>query len=172
MKASSLLSEAIRASASLLKSMTKEMGHEQLHWNPPGTAHSVAATYAHAALATDWQLHSVLLGGQPWYESEWSGKTGVSDPEPHQTEDWAKSVRIEREMFEPYAQAVFAAMVDYCEGLSEEALEQTVNMTALGFGEPQVGWFMTHLVVNHLSQLAGEIAAVKGTQGLTGYSYS
>jgi hypothetical protein len=171
MKANDLISESIRDSANLLKSMTDDMSNDELHWNPPGTAHSVAATYAHAALATDWQLHTVIQGGQPWYEGDWAGRSGVSESQPHQTKEWAKSVRIDREAFEPYTQAVFAAIGDYCDDLSEEALEQTVDMSNIGFGEPSLGWFFSHLVVNHLNQLAGEIAAVKGAQGLTGYSF-
>ena len=171
MKANDLMSESIRDSAALLKSMTDDMSDEELQWNPPGTAHPVAATYAHAALATDWQLHSVILGGQPWYEGDWAGRSGVSEPQGHQTAEWAKSVQIDREAFGPYAEAVFVAIGEYCDGLDEEALEQTVDMSNMGFGEPSMGWFFSHLVVNHLNQLAGEIAAVKGVQGLTGYSF-
>jgi hypothetical protein len=171
MKMNEQMSESIGYLASLFKSMTADMSEEELHWQPPGTAHSVAATYAHAALATDWQLHSVLQGDQPWYEGEWAARNGVNIVQPQQTAEWAKDVRVDRETFGPYAEAVFADMLAYCQGLSDEDMERTIDMSKMGFGEPTVGWFMSHLVVIHLSQLAGEISAIKGSQGLEGYGF-
>ena len=171
MRINEQMGESIQYLSSLFKSMTADMSDEEFHWQPPGTAHSVAATYAHAALATDWQLHSVLQGGQPKYEGDWAGKNGVNIVQPQQTAEWAKNVRVDRERFGPYAEAVFAAMLSYCAGLSDEDMERTIDMSKMGFGEPTVGWFMSHLVVIHLSQLAGEISAIKGSQGLEGYGF-
>ena len=56
MSETGLLTLAVKSPARLLERMTADLTDEQLHWNPPGTAHSVAATWAHAIVSTDWQI--------------------------------------------------------------------------------------------------------------------
>jgi len=41
----------------------------------------------------------------------------------------------------------------------------------IGLGSMSMSWCLTILLDAHLNQLAGEISAVKGMQGLDGYVY-
>lgn len=171
MKANDVFHLSIRAVVRTMQDMTADMTPEQLHWNPPGTAHSVASTYAHAALATDWQIYSLFEGGAPRFTTDWAGKTGVSDPTVAQTLEWAQSVRVDMPVFQSYAEAIFDEAVAYCDQLSDEDLSRPIDMSVINAGERSLGWCITMVVVNHLNQLAGEIAAAKGMQGLVGYAF-
>lgn len=171
MKTNDVLRESVQLSLELLEMMTADMNPEQLHWNPPGTAHSVAATLAHAALETDWQIHELYKGGTPRYKSDWAGKTGVSEPVPHQTLEWAQNVRLDKMAFDKYARAIYDDLDQYIENLSDEDQARVIDMSFVGLGERSLIWCVTNLIVGHLNNLIGEIAAVKGVQGLTGYPF-
>jgi hypothetical protein len=169
MSETGLLTLAVKSPARLLERMTADLTDEQLHWNPPGTAHSVAATWAHAIVSTDWQIHSLFDGQKPMSETTWAGKTGVSEPTPAQTLEWAQSVRIDVPQFREYTAAVYDALFDYVGTKSVEDLDRPVDMSIIGAGDRPLRWCLVVLVVGHLNQLAGEIAAVKGMQDLEGY---
>jgi hypothetical protein len=171
MKAKDMMRDSIRSSARLLKDMTAGMTSEELHWNPPGTAHSVAATYAHAVLATDWQIHSLFEAETPRFASDWAGKTGVSAPQPDQTLEWAQTVRLDMPVFQKYAETIFDETLAYCDNLSDEDLERPIDLSVMAAGEQSLGWCISVVVLGHLNQLAGEMAAVKGVQGLKGYPF-
>ena len=65
MNALSVHREAIGTNMQILEMIMADVTPEQAHWIPPGTAHSVAATYAHAALGTDWQINLLFQEGTP-----------------------------------------------------------------------------------------------------------
>jgi hypothetical protein len=159
----------VKSPARLLERITADLTDEQLHWNPPGTAHSVAATWAHAIVSTDWQIRSLFEGQEPMYATAWAGKTGVSDVTPAQTLEWAQSVRVNAPELREYASAVYDALFAYVEAKSEEDLDRPVDVSIIGAGDRPLRWCLVVLIVGHLNQLAGEIAAVKGMQGLVGY---
>jgi hypothetical protein len=152
-----------------LDRVTADLTPEQLHWNPPGTAHSVAATWAHAGLSTDWQYHSLFEGGQPLFATEWAGKTGVSEPVVVQTLEWAQTVKVDAPVFREYANVVYENLFAYIESKSEEDFNRPVDMSVIGAGERPLLWCLSAVVIGHLNQLVGEVAAVKGAQGLEGY---
>ena len=152
-----------------LERLTAGLTPDQLHWNPPGTAHSVAATWAHAALSTDWQYHSLFEGGQSLFATEWAGKTGVSEPVVAQTLEWAQTVRVDIPAFREYADVIFKNLFAYIESKSEEDLNRPIDMSAIGAGDRPLSWCLSAVVIGHLNQLVGEIAPVKGVQGLEGY---
>jgi hypothetical protein len=133
------------------------------------TAHSVAATLAHGALETDWQIHELYEGGTPRFESDWAGKTGVSEPTPHQTLEWAQNVRLDKAAFDKYAQAIYDDLDQYIKNLSEEDIDRPIDMSILNAGEKPLSGCLNNVVSAHLNSLAGEISAVKGVQGLIGY---
>jgi hypothetical protein len=169
MSETGVLTLAIKSAARLVDSLAADLSEEQLHWNPSGTAHSVAATWAHAVISTDWQIHSLFDGVQPLSETAWAGKTGVSEPTPIQTLEWAQNVRIDVPQFKEYAAAVHEALFAYVETKSDQDLDRLVDVSIIGAGDRPLRWCLALLVAGHLNQLAGEIAAVKGMQGLKGY---
>lgn len=169
MNALSVHREAIGTNMQILDMIMADVTPEQAHWVPPGTAHPVAATYAHAALGTDWQINSLFQGGAPLFAGEWADKTGVSEPRPDQTLEWAKSVQVDLPAFREYLQVVNAHTLAFVESLTDADLERKVDLSFIGFGEQTLSWCLSALVAGHLRDLCGEIAVVKGLQGLNGY---
>jgi len=108
--------------------VTADLTPEQLHWNPPGTDHSVAATWAHAGLSTDWQYHSLYEGGQPLFTTEGLGKTGVSEPVVAKTLDWAQTVKVDAPAFREYANVIYENLLAYIESKSDEDLNRPIDM--------------------------------------------
>ncbi|GAB4417581.1 MAG: hypothetical protein Fur0044_13270 [Anaerolineae bacterium] len=169
MNALSVHREAIGTNIQILEMIMTDVTPEQAHWLPQGTAHSVAATYAHAALGTDWQINSLFQRSTPLFAGEWAGKTGVSEPRPDQTLEWAKTVKVDLPTLRQYVQAVYANALAFVDSLTEADLERKIDLSFIGFGEQTLGWCLSALVAGHLRDLCGEIATVKGLQGLKGY---
>ena len=169
------LISAVQGTTYILNVMTADMTPEQLHWSPSGLAPSVAATIAHAALTTDWQMHDLLGKGdeKPLFASSFLDKTGISDisGHPFQSLEWARSVEIDQPVFTGYAKAVYEKLVQWLGSLSDEDLARPIDMSLIGAGEQTVHWCVYNIILNHLNQLMGEISAVKGVQGLVGYPF-
>ncbi len=76
---------------------------------------------------------------------------------------------MELPAFREYARAVYAATDAYVGGLSEAALERKVDT---GFiGEQTVAFVLTNIAAWHVAEHGGEIAALKGVQGLKGLPF-
>jgi hypothetical protein len=71
--------------------------------------------------------------------------------------------------FREYAKAVYAATDAYVAGLGPADLERKVDT---GFvGEQTVGFVVGNILVWHVAEHNGEIAALKGAQGLKGLPF-
>lgn len=149
---------------------------EQAHWQPPGNAAPIAAVWAHLALSTDGIVHGVLQGKPPLFATEWSGRTGLSEPMPQPgTADWqdylpwARRVRVDLPALRQYFDTVFAATDAYLASLTDADLRSPLDLSALGVGQVDRAWGLSILLLNHVGTETGEIAVLKGLQGLKGY---
>jgi len=70
--------------------------------------------------------------------------------------------------FQEYADAVFAATDAYVADLPDSELERKIQGA---IGEYTVGWGIAILLCQHAAQHSGEIAALKGIQGLKGLPF-
>jgi hypothetical protein len=70
--------------------------------------------------------------------------------------------------FRSYARATFDATEKYFASLSDEQLRQTVDLTLLGLGTQELQWTLS-IIVGHVFDHGGEIACLKGLQGMQGY---
>ncbi len=146
-------------------------------WNPPGTALPIGACYAHVVVAEDGMVNGVLEGGVPLFLGAWAGKTGLSalppgpdpkgGPMPDWTE-WARAVTVDLAALRRYAVAVYAASDAFMAGLADEDLSHPLDLTAFGLGMCTVGSFVTEGLAPHAFVHGGEIACLKGLQGLKG----
>jgi hypothetical protein len=83
--------------------------------------------------------------------------------------EWARGVKLNLAPFREYAKAVYAATDAYIAGLSDADLERKVQT---GFvGEQTVAFVMSSILAWHAAQHTGEIAALKGVQGLKGLPF-
>jgi hypothetical protein len=172
MDAIAVLREQMGLNRWLLDGTLEGVTTEQLHWQPAGAAHSVASTYAHLVLGEDFVVNSMIQGKAPLAATTWAGKTGVSEPPPQGSEgtadwsQWAKTMRVDLSALRQYAQAVAASTDEYLANLKPEDLERQLDTP---LGKMSVNGLFFAAVIGHLPGHTGEIAAVKGLQGLKGY---
>ena len=168
---------------SLLRQQFK-MGHEFLegtlqgadaqhaHWTPPGKAQPLGAQYAHVVLSEDGLINGLLKGAAPLLASTWAEKVGVSElpPQAPPWNEWAGRVQVDLDALRSYAQAVYENTDSYLASLSDEDLNQPLDLSAAGLGQQTFGSFLSILVFN-IHTHTGEIACLKGLQGLQGYPF-
>jgi len=145
---------------------------EQVNRNIDGaTITSIASVYAHTVFAEDFIVHMMLQGKPPIYEAQgWSKKLNVapSGAPPSINPEWAKAIKMDVPSFQQYAKEVYAASDAYVASLPDAELERKVQTPA---GEQTVGWALAVILGTHGPQHAGEIAALKGVQGLKGLPF-
>ncbi|HEV8639210.1 MAG TPA: DinB family protein [Chloroflexota bacterium] len=153
----------------LLEQVVDGLAEEHLHWVPPGTANTIAATYAHVVGSEDVFVQEILLGRTPLGEGEWSGRAGISLRVPRRGADWfewSRRVRVDVVTARAYAAAVYAASDAYLAGLEPDALGRPPSAPVPG-GQT-LGWLVNNLLVQHAALHGGEIAVLRGIQGLHG----
>lgn len=166
------LNEQLENAHSLIDRCLEGMTPDQFHWLPPGTAHSVAATYAHTAVEEDWLLQHFLQGKATLAEGSWAGKTGMSALSPGgDWSGWARELRIEPAILQAYAHAVYGATDSYLATLKAEDLDRIMEMPFPGSPPQSLQYVLTQVLIGHVNNHIGEIAAIKGVQGLKGYPF-
>jgi hypothetical protein len=163
--------QALKAGFEILHMVVADLTPAQAHWQPPGIANPAGAQYAHAALSADAVAIGMLQGLSPLFIASWAGRTGVSQPQPQATLEWARTVQVDLPALHAYTAAVAAAVDAYIAGLSENDLERLVDLSAFGQGQRTVDWVLSAVVTGHLNNMAGEISVLKGLQGAKGYPF-
>jgi hypothetical protein len=142
---------------------------EQLHWCSPEGVMPVAAQYAHTVLAEDHLVNAVVRGGTALMMSSWAGKTGISElPPAGDWSTWSRAVRIDLAAAREYAQAVYAETDAYLASLDAADLSREIDPSPIPLGPTKIATMLT-IVLGNTYTHAGEIASVKGLQGLKGY---
>lgn len=165
-----LLRQMVTQAHELLESTVGDVTPEQAHYAPPGRALPIGAAYAHVLFSEDLLVQAALRDQPPLYQS--GVATGASEPMPNFLAgewdgyaDWTRRARFELPQLREYGRRVYAATEDYINTLTEEDLNREVE----GWGT--VAHLITRAVAAHADNLAGEISAVKGLQGLQGYPF-
>jgi len=186
-RAVALLREQLRAAWETLEGTAADLTPGVAHWIPPGTALPIGAAYAHVLLTQDGVVNKLILGARPLYAGDFAGRTGASelppgaersDPAPADPagwsrlfSEWCRRVRVDLELLHAYGAAVFEAADAGLGALSDEDLERTVDLSSIGAGRQTIAFTMHAVVIGHAYCHTGEIAALKGFQGLKGYPY-
>lgn len=172
MDAIATLRTQINAAHQIVEGTIADCTREVLDHIPGGKAHPVGATYAHILMSEDFIVNMMLRGQTPLLMGEWAGKTGASEPPPPPGGDmfgWANRVRVDLDAARKYAQAVYANTNSYLDTLAESDLDRIVDIP--GFGKEPLAFFLSIAAVIHPSNHVGEISALKGVQGMTGYPF-
>lgn len=173
------LRQQFQSAHQVLEGTMEGVTAEQAHWVPPGMANPLGATYAHIITSEDGTITGMIRGAAPLFASTFAGKIGLSVPPPGPNPDqpgfpdwseWARRVEVDLVALRDYAQAVYAASDEYLGSLTDEALTRAVDLSALGAGEQTVGQLLGTMVAN-AQWHTGEIACLKGLQGLKGYPF-
>jgi hypothetical protein len=170
MKANELLRMQMEDAHAYLEETVGEATPEQLHYAPPGRALPVGAAYAHVVFSEDIMVQT-LKGEKPLFER--GVATGASEPHPNfmaegtdwgRYPEWTRRVRFDLGQLRAYAKQVYANTDAYLAILTEDDLDKP-NM----FSEKSQAWSISRALIAHAHNLAGEISAAKGIQGLQGY---
>ena len=154
-----------------LGSVMADCDPERLNKNlPSATITSIASIYAHMVFAEDVIVNGMLQGKPPIYQTDgWEAKTGVPFPGiPPSIGDWAKTLKMDLPKFQEYAKVVFANTDSYLGSVSDTDMQTKVQTP---IGEQTVEWAVVTLLATHAPQHIGEIAALKGVQGLKGLPF-
>ena len=137
---------------------------------PGATITSISSVYAHMVWSEDMIVNGMLQGKPHIFSAGgWEAKTGTVFPgEQPSIGDWAKSFKMDYPKFKEYADAVFAGTDAYLSSVSDADLQEK---TQTPIGEQTKGWFLATILATHLPQHIGEIAALKGVQGLKGLPF-
>jgi hypothetical protein len=153
----------------LIEQAVADLSASHLHWVPPGTANTIAATYAHVVGSEDSFINATLLGRAPLANTAWHGRNGISLPLPQRGSDWfawSRRVKVDLTAAQSYAAAVYASTDEYLAGLDPEKLDQTPDV-ALPAART-LNWLLANFVILHATLHSGEIAVLRGLQGLVG----
>jgi len=153
-----------------IEAIMAEVTAEAAHYDPGGTAHPIGSRYAHALVSEDMLVNVQLRQAAPIHAGF---ETGLQDPLSafRVTEEWAKTARVDLVALRAYAQEVYAATDDYLAGLQPEDLDNEIDLSAFGYGTWTLGNFLMTFLFSHVHNIMGEIAAVKGMQGLKGMPF-
>ena len=168
-EASAILRANLADAHWLLEEVVGGLTDEQTHWAPPGTANTIAATYAHVVASEDVFVHETLQRGATLERGDWLGRDGISLPVPRRGADWfawSRRVRVDLRAARAYAAAVYAASDAYLACLDPEMLVRAPDVPVPG-GQT-LSWLVHNLLVQHAALHSGEIAVLRGIQGLQG----
>jgi len=142
---------------------------EQMNWFPNGRPASIIGQYAHIVTGEDWLINVKAKGAAPLMATSHAGRTGFVEPPPIIGWDgWARETSVDLPALREYAQAVYQATDAYLASLSDEELSHPVDMSEVGLGEQTVASVIGLALLNGALH-CGEIACLKGLQGLVGY---
>jgi hypothetical protein len=171
MDAIELLRFQIRQAREWFAMTMSDVSEEQANWQPPGTANSIAATYAHTMIAADEDFNQVMAGGEQLIWSSWKDRCGLSEMPPKGEWDWqawGKRMKMDLAAFDKYAEAVWESIEEWLNKLSPEVLSRDIDMTQFQLGMWK-GLDIYNLHAHHARIHGGEIAVLKGLQGAKGW---
>jgi hypothetical protein len=156
----------------ILEQTVGDCGQEALDKNLlNATITNIGSIYVHVVVAEDEILHGMLQGKPGVYQAQgWAGRTGVEAPPMGQfPTEWGRKVRLNLPVFREYAKVVYAATDAYIARLTDSDLARQVQTEFIG--EQSVAFVISNILGWHIAEHTGEIAALKGVQGLKGLPF-
>ncbi len=169
-----LIRQALADAHETLERTVSGLDQAALDWQPPGTANPIGATLAHIIVSEDMVANALLAERAPLLRTSFAGRTGLSEPMPMPGPawadygEWAKRLRVDMPALLAYGQATWAASDAFLAGLVPADLDRDFDLSAVDQGHRKLGWAVLHMLVGHGEQITGEIACLKGLQGLGG----
>ncbi len=165
----SLIAEAER-SHSLVERIVADLPAAAIFWRPAATANSIGAAYLHSIFARDHNLLRVIQEMPPLWQSEWSQRLG-GPPDVRAAAKWAalSEFRYELAAARGYAQAVHQALLAYLRAADAAELARVVDAGPLG--KQTIAYVINAEFLWHTNFHGGEIACLKGLQGLKGLPF-
>lgn len=146
-----------------------DLTDEQLNWTPPGTTNPIRAILIHILAAEDRFIQAALQG-KPlvWQTEAWAERVGLKSlPGYGQGWDESKQTPLKLAPLLDYRTSVRAATDAYIATLTPAELDRQVEL--IGSQRPVADALAIMAV--HIASHGGEIAALKGVQGLKGLPF-
>ena len=170
MDAITLLKSAFNASHEWYQGTVAGLDAEQANVVPPGRAHPIAAQMAHVLHSEDGMVN-MLQGQAPlWERDGWGERLGLPMLF-SQTTEGSRAFRCDPAALADYNQAVYAQTDAYLSSLSPDDLDRPIDFSSWGMGSIPLAHALSGLLLGNNFAHTGEIAALKGTQGLQGYPF-
>ena len=161
MNATEFAKSEIRQSLDFLDLCVNGMTDEQYNWKPPGTCHPASKLHAHILYYLDFSIN-LVLGANASSWGEFAKEEGLGE---NVAEIWSADSAIALSPMQEYARGLQESVEVYFGSVSEADLDTEVDTRFLGTRSVAwMLWFINYHTLIH----TGEIAAVKGMQGLKG----
>ena len=169
MEAKELLRDQFKTMHQFMDMTIADCSPEVLEKKEDGwTINKLGSVYAHTVLSEDMMLSGMVDGREPVLKSDgWAEKLGVDAASARQDETLA-GLTIDLETFREYAKAVAAATDDFLANATDEELNKEVDSP---MGKQPFITFFANIGITHIAGHWGEIAALKGVQGLKGLPF-
>jgi hypothetical protein len=136
----------------------------QYNHDPQGTCNSVAKSHVHALTAIDFFVLQMVKGG-PMLWPDFATKIGLPV---NAREIFGYAEAIPLAPMKEFAAQVQKAALEYVGGLSESDLDREIDTQFFG---KQSAAYVLQLMAAHTAGHAGDMASVKGMQGLKGLPF-
>jgi hypothetical protein len=140
------------------------MDDAQYNWQPPGTANTPAKSHVHICSAIDFFI-AVTMMGKPSSYGELASAAGLPDSP---QDIWKHQAAIPFAPVDDYGKKMQKIALDFVGGLTDKDLD---NVHETRFFGKQTTAQLLQLVGNHSAGHGGDIASVKGMQGLKGLPF-
>lgn len=148
----------------LLNMCVDGMDEAQYNWQPPGTSNAAAKSHVHALTAIDFFVMRGAKGGEMMWPA-FAATHGLPLKSP---EIWAYEPAIPFAPLKEFGQRIEKAALEYVSTLADEDLDVVIDTQF--FGKQSLA-FLLQLITMHTAGHAGDIAAVKGIQGIKGLPF-
>ncbi len=133
------------------------------------TINPVGALYAHTVIAEDAMVNGMVRGTQPLLARDgWAEKLGIGDAKSRQDEHY-REMKVDLPVMREFAAAVAKETDEFLANASEDDLLKEIDMP--GGQKGTVITFLANIGSTHIMGHWGEIAALKGVQGLKGLPF-
>ena len=169
MNATQFIRQQVAEAEGLSNAAMTDVTDEQFNWLPPGTMNPIKSAWLHTVGGEDLFFQLIIQGRPPlWVTGGWPGRVGLAQT-PGGGQGWeeARNTVLALAPVLAYAAAVRDATHEYLARLTEDELDRRVDF----FGRESSVADVLARFVSHAACHAGEIAAVKGMQGLQGLPF-
>jgi len=140
------------------------MDEAQFNWSPGGTCNPIAKSYVHAMTSADFFVNGIIRSG----ELSWPKLAQAHGLPGNPLEIWKHRGTIAMAPMLEYGQTVQKSVLEYAGTLKDDELDREIETQF--FGKKSVAWLL-QLTGTHALGHGGDMAAVKGLQGLKGLPF-
>lgn len=164
MNASTYAKGQLESTFNLLTACADGIDEAQYNYQPAGTCNRIAQQHVHTVSAIDFFVNTLAAGGQ----AGWPAVAGQLGLPVNPREIWTHDGPISPAPIREYAADVQRRALEFLGTMTEAELDRVVDTQF--FGKQPVA-FLLQLAATHTAGHAGDIAAIKGIQGLKGLPF-